>query len=188
MTSLLLVMGLALQEQGQEPPQAAVVRRDYLAEGWAVEPRVLWTAFDNDLRIEDDLGVGLEVGLFSWNHGGPITFRAGVYAWETENEDDEAKEADVRVRQYLIGMGGAMEQGLLDLSFRLDTGAFTYSGGGTRDTGFMTQFGLGFGLIPNKHLKCEILPLLSFSHSDFNRGSQHAAIHVSASFGISLRF
>lgn len=188
MAVLLLLTGLPLQEQEKEDPPQPSIRRDYLAEGWAVEPRVLWTAFDNDLRIEDDLGVGLDVGPFSWNHGGPIFFRAGVYAWETENEDDEAKKADVRVRQFLIGLGGAMEQGLLDLSFRLDTGAFTYSGGGTRDAAFMTQLGVGIGLIPHKHLKCEFVPLLSFSHSDFNRGSEHAAIHFSASFGISLRF
>ena len=188
MTTILLLLGLSLQEQGQEPPKAAVERPDHLAEGWVIEPRVLWTAFDNDLRIEDDLGFGLEIGHFGWNHGGPITFRAGVYAWETENEDDEVKKADVRVREYLIGMGGAIEQGLIDLSFRLDTGAFTYSGGGTRDAGFMTQFGLGIGLIPDKHVKCELLPLVAFSHSDFNRGSQHAAIHLSASFGLSLRF
>jgi hypothetical protein len=188
MTALLLLIGPSLQEQGDAPPQAAVERRDYLAEGWAIEPRVLWTAFDNDLRIENDFGVGMDIGRFSWNHGGPVYLRTGVYAWETENEDDEAKKADVHVRQYLLGMGGSFEQGLLDLGFRLDTGAFTYSGGGTRDVGFMTQVGLGIGLIPNKHLKFEILPLLSFSHSDFNRGHQHSALHFSASAGLSLRF
>lgn len=190
MILLLLTAGLGLQDPGagKEPAEAAKPLSDRLSDGWQIDLRGVWTAFDNDLRIEDDLGVGLEIGVFSVNHGGPIVFRLGAYAWDTENEDDEAKEADVRVRQFLVGLGAGFEEEFIDLSFRLDLGAFTYSGGGGRDAGFMTQLGLGFGVIPHKHVKLEILPVLALTHAEFNRGDAHALVHFSASLGLSIRF
>jgi len=187
MVTALILIALA-QEQEKPLPERLDEEPAHLSSGVSIDAWAAWTGFDNDLRIEDGPGFGLEAGIFSWNHGGPVTLRVGAFAWETETEEDEIQPADVRVRQYLLGVGAAFQEELLELGFRFDLGAFTWSSRHDRDAAGFFRFGLDFGVCAGRHAKAGLLLAAAFTHSDFNRGSEHVVVLPTAALGLTIRF
>lgn len=172
---------LRLQDQLEE--------ESHLQYGWTVETRALWTGFDNDLRIEDAAGQGLQFGMFSQSHGSAVFgLHLAACAWETVTEDDEVKPADVRVRQYLFGMGYGGWEGDFEFSLRLDFGGITYSGGGERDAAGLGQIGLEAKFLLLRNVNVGVLAQVAFTHADFNRGSEHAVVNPSIGLTLGVRF
>lgn len=164
------------EEEADAPPSKAV--------GLGGDVHVLWTHFDDDSRIEDGIGVGADV-RFSLHPERSTQFvmQAGVTSWETETVSRRAKEADVHVTRYRVGVGTSVRGEVLRLDLWANIGSYRYSGGNREDVGGFFNVDVAFGFHAGSPLTVGLLGDVTLTDSDFfDRSSSH--LHDNTGYGI----
>lgn len=140
-----------------------------------VEAFAVWTRFDTGLRIEDAWGFGgdVKVGL-DWGTSSSLGMRLGYAGWETENDDQQTRTGHTKIRQYRIGVGGDFSSRYLEFSIYGNSGLYHFH---TRqvdnDTKMFFELQGSIGVKPLPFLKLGITGMVTWTSSDFNRGSSH---------------
>ncbi len=155
----------------------------------SIEVFAILTRFDPRIRIDDDWGVGadLKVGL-DWGTASSLGFRVGYAGWNTEN-DSNAPPGGTRVSQYRFGVGGDFTTRHLEFGIYANAGLYHFHTTNVEnDTKFFFELEGSIGVRPLPFLKLGVVGMVTWTSSDFNRGSSHLFTQHSIGPAIELRF
>ena len=153
---------------------------------------LVWTQFDEEVRVEDGPGVGLN-GRVDFNYGNPVSLvlRFGVMGWETENDKSETgNDSDVHVRHYRAGAGIDIRlKERIHLGASLNTGFIRFQGGNEREStpSLELQVTLGVDVVDGVTGCVLAMETVVFGNS-FNRGSGHTFDNFTLGGGLEIRF
>ena len=155
----------------------------------SVETFAVFTRFDPRIRVDDDWGVGadLKVGL-DWGTASSLGFRVGYAGWNTQN-DSNAPPGGTRIRQYRFGVGGDFTGRHIEFGIYANAGLYHFHTKNVEnDTKFFFEIEASVGYKPVSFLKLGIVGMVTWTSSDFNRGSSHLFTQHSIGPAIELKF
>jgi hypothetical protein len=156
---------------------------------FGVEAVGLWTRFDDDLRIRDAWGSGVDaVATLDFGTRTMVAFRVGYFGWDTRTDDDVRGNDRVRIRQYRFGASGHFALRFLELSIGANVGAFRFRREKDNDTAMYVEFQGRLGVRPHPQFFAGVTGIQTFSITDFNRSGHHFIVDYSIGPVVELRF
>ncbi len=156
---------------------------------FGVGARMVWTSFDEKLRIGDAPGFGLDATLtLDYGSKAFLGFRAGYLGWNTETDDDVPGKDSVQVRQYRFGVFGEFSVRFLEIGIGANVGAYRFRREKDNDTAAYFEFEGRFGVRPHPQFWAGVVGMQTMTGTDFNRSSHHFVINYSIGPAVEFRF
>ena len=178
----------AWPRMGDPAPEAAAMQ-DESEEQLGIEAFVLFSQFDDGLRIENSTGAGIDLE-FGWHRGEKVVFgfSVGFAGWGTDN-DQGAIDDRVTITQYRASFWVDFRfKEVVELGLAGTAGYYRYRRDGEHDTSPFIEFEGSIGFVPSEYFKAGLVVLATHTQSSFNRSHTHLFHNYAVGPFVEVRF